>query len=158
MEDNKIEIEELKKLANQMILVRSSFEQDHIGMLFKNISLVDYALIKKIYPDFSEVCITTHIYLQDLARSMNLQIPQISKLVQSLQDKGLLYWEHDTQGTYVRLTEIGLELMNEQQRLLLKYFKSIIERIGKDQFIEMMQAMSKLEMLMEEEALKIQED
>lgn len=57
------------------------------------------------------------IYIKKLAENMQLTIPQMSAVINLLQDKGYIIWKHDSdghEGTYITVTESGDSLFYEQ--------------------------------------------
>lgn len=144
--------EEIKALANEMIAIRSSIDSDHMRKVFRKISLAEYSMLKRIFPNIGEECVRTPKYLQVLAKELDYSMQQTSRLVQALQSNGFLYWEHDKKGTFIRLTEHGLEVMLGQQEILMEYFSRVIQRITKERFVAIMEEMREIEALMDEEA------
>lgn len=148
---------EITDLANRMIAIRTMIDSDHMKIIFQKITLAEYSTLKRIFPAMDKSCVEEKLYLQDLTQVLNYSVQQTSRLVQALQGKGYVYWEHDKKGTYVRLTEHGLEIMCEQQKLLIKYFEQVIDRVSKERFIAIMDEMRAIEQIMEEEALIFEE-
>lgn len=155
MVKRKISREELLNLSNQMVNLRSSIETNHLNLVFKKVDLIHYSLIKRICPDYQTKSDTDKIYLKEISTKLNVTIPRASKIVQELNGKGLVIWEHDKQGTYITLPVRTLKLMSDQQELLITYFTKVIEKIGEEEFINIMENMKKLESIMEKEAEKL---
>lgn len=152
MVKKKISKEALINLSNQMVNLRSSIETNHLHLVFKKIDLIHYSLIKRICPDYQCKNETDKIYLKEISSTLNVTIPRASKLVQELNGKGLVLWEHDKHGTYITFPARTIKIMNEQQELLITYFTKVIEKIGEEEFISIMENMKKLESIMEVEA------
>ena len=74
------------------------------------------------------------VYLMELAKEMNLSIPDVSKVVQRLQDRGFVYWQTDVlKGrTYVQLTENAKRQMEDQREKLTEYYEKIMEEIPEE--------------------------
>ena len=155
MANNDITKDDLVKLANQMIKMRSAIDSDHLKKIFSKISLSDFTILKKVYGEVSEEHITEPIYLSSLAEKFKVTISQTSTGVKRLQTKGYVYWEHDEKGTYIRLSETGHRLMTEQQEILNDYFYNVVKRIGYLRFIQMVDTVKSLEEVMDEEACKM---
>ena len=84
-----------------------------------------------------------------------MTISQVSNAVKRLQNKGYIYWEHDGKGTYIRLSETGHRLMQEQQEILNDYLYNVVKRIGYIRFIQLVESIKSLEEIMDEEACKM---
>ncbi|MCR4616927.1 MAG: MarR family transcriptional regulator [Lachnospiraceae bacterium] len=155
MSEHDVTKEDLIKLANQMLQVRSTIDSDHLKKIFSKISIIDYTALKKVYGNTTEEHISEPIYLTQLAEQFNMTISQVSNQVKRLQTKGYIYWEHDENGTYIRLSETGHRLMQEQQEILNDYFYNVVKRIGYIRFIQLLDNIKKLEEIMDEEACKM---
>ena len=97
----------------------------------------------------------TKIYLKEICAELNLPMTRVSKMVQNLQNKGYVYWQHDedgSEGTYIYLSENGAEKMRLQQKILEEYFSRIVDRIGYEKVSQVLDMMERLENVMEEEA------
>lgn len=96
------------------------------------------------------------VYLADLASEMNLTIPEVSKIVQRLQDREHIYWKTDvTKGrTYVQLTESAKRLMEDQKKKLTEYYARIKEEIPEEDLKTTLTTIYKIsQMLVEEKEL-----
>ncbi len=158
MANNDITKEELVKLAGQMLQIRSTIDSDHLRRIFSKISLADYTILRKVYGNTTEEHIKEPIYLALLAEKYNVPISQVSNAVKKLQTKGCIYWEHDRKGTYIRLSETGHRLMQEQQEILNEYLYNVVKRIGYVRFIQIVDSIRSMEEIMDEEACKMIEE
>lgn len=93
-------------------------------------------------------------YVKDIASKMELTMPQLSPIIGKLNDKGLLSWSHDgngSGGTYVALTESGYAALVQQEEILKTYFGRVIEQFGKENFIQLLKLTKQLDDVMNEE-------
>lgn len=93
-------------------------------------------------------------YLKDLADKMELSIHRVSKMVRELKERGLVIWTHDgdgSDGTYITLTKAGADLMLRQEEILNEYYGRVIEKFGYDEARLLLNQLSKLERIMNEE-------
>ena len=155
MSTNEVTKDDLVRLANQMLQIRSTIDSDHLKKIFSKISMIDFTALKKVYGNTTEEHITEPIYLTQLSEQFNMTISQVSNAVKRLQTKGYIYWEHDGKGTYIRLSETGHRLMQEQQEILNDYLYNIVKRIGYIRFIQLVESIKSLEEIMDEEACKM---
>ena len=161
MEENRTESarqEELMDVGNRLMHLRYSIDSDHLELVFSEITLPDYMILLRFARRMGIYKLETKIYLKEICTEMNLPMARVSNMVQNLQNKGYVYWQHDedgSEGTYIYLSETGAEKMKRQQEILEKYFSHIVERIGHDKMIQVLDLMEKLEGVMEEEAEKL---
>lgn len=161
MEENRtenVQQEELMDLGNRLMHLRYSMDSDHLGLVFSEITLPDYMILLRFARRMGIYKLETKIYLKEICAEMNLPMTRVSRMVQNLQNKGYVYWQHDedgSEGTYIYLSETGAEQMRRQQNILEKYFSHIVERIGHDKVVQVLDLMEKLEGVMEEEAEKL---
>ncbi len=144
--------EKLLELGNKMISLKFSLDSNHMGLIFKNISISDYMILSKLARTMGIHEPEAQVYLSDISKEMELPINRVSKMVQNLQNKGYVYWKHDRHGTYISLSETGREVMKGQQDTLRQFMKSLIERMGIDDFIHVLDEMLRLDEIMDEEA------
>lgn len=152
---------DILELSDRIIKTRYSLDADHLNLVFKDISVSDYMILAKLGHRMGFNNPETKVYLSEISRELDRPINRVSQMVQNLQDKGYIYWEHDQEqrkGTYIYISETGREAMIRQQNILRRYCENIVERIGKDNVIKILDMMSHLEMVMEEEARKLSDD
>ncbi len=152
---------DILELSDRIIKTRYSLDADHLNLVFKDISVSDYMILAKLGHRMGFNNPETKVYLSEISRELDRPINRVSQMVQNLQDKGYIYWEHDQEqrkGTYIYISETGREAMIRQQNILRRYCENIVERIGKDNVIKILDMMSHLEMVMEEEAQNLSDD
>lgn len=150
--------EELMALVDRLIHLRYSMDSDHLRMIFSEISMPDYMILMMLARKLGIHEPDAKVYLSEISTEIDRPINQVSKLVQNLQNKGYVYWKHDDKGengTYIYLSEIGQELIEKQQGILLDYFKRIIDNMGYERFVSVLNLMIELEDAMKEEAEKM---
>lgn len=64
---------------------------------------------------------------------MHFELPDISKAIEKLQDKGYVSWKTDNSAgkTYVELTSKAVELMFDERLRMKKCYEQIREEIGR---------------------------
>lgn len=128
--------------------------------LFQKMSASDFVTMQmlKHYADNSP---NGRVYLNDISKEMNRSIRSVSDLVKDLQRKGLVQWEFDSEhksGTYIRLTDNTIESASEQELLLKTVFENVINIYGQEKFSDFVQEFIHLEMILEQEIEKIDEN
>lgn len=153
--------DEITNLSNELTYRRYLMNQDQLRKLFKDLNAPEYIALHCISAtDETSAIYSGRTYLKELADKMHLTIRQTSKMVGNLQDKGLLTWSHDgngSEGTYVTITEMGQKLFSEQEAVLKNYYGRVIEKYGKENLILLLQLMKQLETVMSSEMEETEE-
>ena len=151
------EIGELKKLSDKVIFARAELNLDRLENVFSEMSLIDYELIRKIWPQLrdDENCTTKTIYLQEMQEKTGIPMNQISKAIQKLSDRNLIDWKRGESGTYIEINQFGRNKFKEQQLRLLDYFDRVVERMGFERLNEMVSVLNEVEYIMKDEADKL---
>ena len=86
---------------------------------------------------------------------MRLQIPELSKAVEKLQDKGYVLWMTDNEAgkTYVQLTSKAIELMADEKRRMRESYRRIREEISEEELSQMVRTMKKVTAILKGEDL-----
>ncbi len=143
-------------LANEMTLRSYRWSRVNMRKLFQNMSIADYTAIWTLSKHIEE---EEHpkIYLKDISEKLKLAMPRVSAMARGLQEKGLVHWKHDgkgEKGTYIQITENGLQQAKEQQERIKEFYQTVIEQFGKERFIRLLQEMGELEEIMSQEMEK----
>ena len=148
--DKKDEKHELsvESISHDFILQHYKMNRENFRTLFKNLSIPEYIALQSII-DCSEAVGSEdgRLYLIDIAGRMNMPMPRISKMVSSLSDKGLVNWSHDSgrSGTYVSLTDSGRKLLESNETLFWDFFGRVIDKYGKEEMVELLKMMRRLD-------------
>lgn len=89
-------------------------------------------------------------YLKELSEKLELTMRKTSNMVGKLRDQGLVIWAHDgdgSEGTYVMITDLGRKLLQEQEEIIKDYYGNVIQKFGKDNFIQLLQLISQFPLL-----------
>lgn len=131
-----------------------------ISRFFKKISIPEYLALHMIEETGQENTIYSgRTYLKDIADKMQRTVRETSKLMKVLQDRGLVTWSHDgdgTEGTYVTITESGKKLLHEEKEVLRAFYGRVIQSYGRDNLIQLLQLMKQLETTMSAELESMQ--
>lgn len=138
---------ELIDIAQEMLNVREEISTDRLSQLFSEITVVNYNILKRIWPELTECesLPTSKITLQDMQKSAEIPMHYISKIVERLSDAGLVSWERNESGTYIQLAEYGYNLFKKQQEILLRFFNQLINVMGLEKFHDTIMAVKEIE-------------
>ena len=144
----------LESISHDFILQHYKINRENFKVLFKNLSIPEYIALQSIV-DCSEAVGNedNKLYLSEIAEKINTPMPRISKMVSSLSDKGLVHWSHDSgrSETYILLTESGRNLLESNEALFKDFVSRVIDRFGKDEMIEPLNMMRRLDDIINDE-------
>lgn len=139
---------QITNLEEYFLEVRYKMDRDHLRELFDQVSFADFLTLKKIVVHYHLSEPGNRAYLRDIQQEMALPLPTISKMAGHLSDMGYIVWTHDpgtNNGTYIALTSLGLEALNNQQQKLGKHVRDMVEIMGEQRFIEILKGIEELE-------------
>lgn len=118
----------------------------NIDRVFDSIERTDYLVLYYMKSCAEEDPKDGRVYLSDLAEAMKLTIPELSKKIESLQNRGYVHWQTDYQQgrTYVELTSKAVELMLAERRRMRACYERIHEEIGSEEVELTIQTMRKI--------------
>lgn len=162
-EQNKtIDRAELERLSHELTYRRYMMDRGKVSGLFKDIQVPEYIALYSIAQDSENASIYgERTYLQELSEKMQLSMRQTSKMVGDLRDRGFVTWSHDgngKDGTYVTITENGKKRLEEQEMIVKKFYRRVIESFGKENLIHLLHQMKELETVMTREIEQMEED
>lgn len=143
-----MENKEIAKLAYDITYQRYIMNKDKASHLFKDITVSDYVVLHSILGMDSKA------YLEKIAEHLELSISKMSKIATELKNKGLVLWSHDgdgSEGTYLVITDTGINLLNKQEEKLRSYYERVIHRFGLKNTVELLGKLAALEKIMDEE-------
>lgn len=124
----------------------------NIDRVFNSIERADYLFLYyiKSLADASEE--DGRAYLSDLSEKMNIDIPALSKEVESLQDKGYVMWKTDSDAgkTYVKLTSKAVELMRDEIQWMKNCYNKIRDEVGGEELDKASATMRKITAILTE--------
>lgn len=86
------------------------------------------------------------VYLSALSEEMGLSVPEVSRMIERLQDKGYVVWKTDlSEGkTYVELTSKSVELMNDIHDIMSEGYRRIRDEISPEELAQMTRTMKRV--------------
>ncbi len=150
---------DLTTLANEITYRKYLLEKVNVKKLFSGISVLDYNAMQAILR-FNEKKknVTDRIYLRELSEELKIPISGVSQMIGRLQENGMVRWKHEgkgEQGTYIEITDRGVEAVKKQQDILKSFYGTVVTRYGIDKFVQMLDMVTELENIMTDELEKI---
>lgn len=126
-----------------------------IDKVFHSIERTDYMFLYYIKHCEESSELENGVYLSELAEAMQLSMPDISKAIQKLYDKGYVKWKTDAEKerTYVKLTNKSIELMSDQKHMMEKYYSEIRTQISPEDLDITLKTMHKISNILKENML-----
>ncbi len=129
---------------NQLITQIYLSGKKELEYIFPEIKIAEYMVLHIIaHIDDSKEEKKGYVYLREMAQEMEMTMRQASRLAQEMSDRGLVEWTHDpqdaSQGTYLKISLTGQELLRNQEMLLKENAECIIQEIGMDRLKDVFQ-------------------
>lgn len=124
----------------------------NVESIFEFIERTDYLFLYSIKECVEKSGCHEGVYLSEVAEYMKLSIPETSKMVKSLENKGYIIWKLDEkkERTYLVLTNKAIELSNCQKEKMIEAYEKIISNIQEDDLAVTQCTLRKIRQLMEE--------
>lgn len=141
MQMEEITREQLAELGNQWMKMQFITREQHFARLFTEMPIFYYMTMVSLQNRLGMGKEKERLYLRQICEEMDLPITRVSKMVQGMQDKGYVYWNHDDSGrpgTYITISETGHEVMEKQQAKIADFFERAIRKYGYDRFEDLL--------------------
>lgn len=152
---------DIGKLSHELTYHKYLLNNDKIRSFFQKLSIPEYLAMHMIKEsEQTDDIYAGRTYLKDIADQMQRPMRQTSRMVKALQERGLVSWSHDgdgSEGTYVTITEAGKKMLEVEEAALKKYYGKVITSYGKDNLIQLLQLMKQLETVMGKEFEEMEE-
>lgn len=124
----------------------------NVESIFEFVERTDYLFLYSIKECVEKSYCHEGVYLSEVAEYMKLSIPETSKMVKSLENKGYIIWKLDEkkERTYLVLTNKAIELSNCQKEKMIEAYEKIISNIQEDDLAVTRCTLRKIRQLMEE--------
>ncbi len=126
------------------------FPREHLDIerLFKHVEATDFMMIWLLGKQAEQKDDNQKFYLKDIAETFHLPVHTITNIVRSLQEKNMVVWKHDgtgEDGTYVQITESGMQAMAEQHQQLQSTIQNVMHQFGEERFRNLLRELAAFE-------------
>lgn len=146
---------DIGKLSHELTYHKYLLNSDKLRNFFQKLSIPEYLAMHIIKEsELTDDLYAGRTYLKDIADKMQRPVRQTSRMVKALQERGLVKWSHDgdgSEGTYVTITESGSRMLEEEEEALKKYYGKVIASYGRENLVQLLQLMKQLETVMSTE-------
>lgn len=153
---------DIGRLSHELTYHKYLMNNDKIRSFLQKLSIPEYLAMHIIKEsEQTDDIYAGRTYLKDIADKMQRSIRQTSRMVKALQERGLLSWSHDgdgSEGTYVTITESGRKMLEEEETALKKYYGKVIMSYGRENLVQLLQLMKQLETVMSSEFEEMEAD
>lgn len=147
----------MNKRVHQMMKLKHQYQHLNFSVLFPEVSHGEWILlvaVKKQREDNAGEMPPHPFGPGDFAKMLECSPPMISKMLRSLEKKGMLVRETDKadrRNTNIFLTEQGEELLLEGKERMDCLFERVIAKFGEEQVDKMLVAMEEFYQVVKEE-------
>lgn len=140
---------EIGKLSHELTYHKYLLNNDKLRSFLQKLSIPEYLALHLIQEtELADDIYAGRTYLKDIADKIQRTVRQTSRMIKALQERGLVSWSHDgdgSEGTYVTITESGRRMLEEEEAALKKYYGKVITSYGRENLIQLLQLMKQLE-------------
>lgn len=147
--------------ANEITIHSYRMGKTNMEKIFRNINPLDYEIISVLAKKSSSADGQDKFYLSDISEKIQIPIGKVSKIVRLLDERHFVKWQHDgdgNEGTYIQITEKGLEAVKQQQEKLRDFYTNIINKFGRERFLAHLHEMIELDNIMQNEIKKYEDE
>lgn len=136
-------------LEERFFLDNFEFHLDHV---FHRIQRADYLVLYSIQAR-QEAAPGQKVYLSDLAEGMGLRVPELSRGVEKLQDKGFLVWKTDREAgrSYLELSSKAVELMAAERERMKRSYQRLRDELGDEELARTVATMRRIAQILQED-------
>ena len=149
-------------MAIEMLYKKFMIGHDNLSRYFTKLDVRDYIALHILdIANQKDESGNKKIYLKNVAERMDQSIRIASNMARELQDKGLVEWSHDgdgSEGTYITMTETGRQLLHEQEEITWYHFDNIIKEFGPDKLTQLLDQIRQLDEIIEKDMSGMQEE
>ena len=106
----------------------------NVEQVFQLMDRIDYLFLRYIREQSAR---SDHggVYLAELAERLQMPMPQVSKEISKLQERGYIKWlmGEERNRTYVQLTQKAADKLEQQRQYLRKVYEKITEKLGEEE-------------------------
>lgn len=136
-------------LEERFFLDNFEFHLDHV---FRRIQRADYLVLYSIQAR-QDAAPGEKVYLSDLAEGMGLQVTELSRGVEKLQDKGFLVWKTDREAgrSYLKLSSKAIELMAAERERMKRSYQRLRTELGDEELSRTVTTMRRIAEILQED-------
>lgn len=152
MKSDNTQVEDIKRAMFGLLHRHNKL---HISSMFKEeISHQEFFVLETIDTFMAKHTDLPGIYVSSLAKQQRASAPGVSRTLKSLEEKGLIEREVDTndrRNVYVRMTSLGQQTKDGITQELNDFASCVIERMGVEQSAELVLLWTTLSDIMQDE-------
>ena len=129
---------------NQLITQFYFSIRDGLSSAFPKIDMGDYVMLHVIaHLAGQQEAETDRVYVKQLSEYLEMTVAEGAALARALSERGLVEWTHDPEnlsaGAYVKISEYGQELLQDQSDSLKETIQYVRDQIGMEKLMMLLQ-------------------
>lgn len=144
-----------EEICEQFPKIMDRLGKVSMSMLLGDLTRNEFIALNVIHGYAKEHKEVKGIYVSGLAAAMNSSAPAISRLLRTLEERGLIERSvdrKDRRNTFVSMTDSGERIRKEGMNRLGKVFVNVIHRMGNESMEVMLRMFEEFARILEEEA------
>ncbi|MBQ4155413.1 MAG: MarR family transcriptional regulator [Clostridia bacterium] len=109
-----------------------------LNPLIDEVNSSEYGILKIVYRMNNEQS-NSLVKVSDISKRLNVSTPSVTKVLNSLEKKGLITRKIDNENrrnTFVYITEKGVEVKQQNDKVLAKFIGNVYERVGRENIVQ----------------------
>ncbi len=144
----------LKKFKSDLAMMMGSKQRIHRGCIPEGVTQSEFFALHQIWNAMKENPESSGIHVSDLAKRLNIALSAASRMLNSLEEKGLIYREIDPKSRRnicVFLTEDGENMWKKCSETMSGLLERVIAAMGEEDACKLIELWKRFTELMEEE-------
>ena len=112
-----------------------------LNPLIDEINSSEYGILNIVFKMNNEKS-NSLVKVSEISKKLNVSTPSVTKVLNSLEKKGFVIREIDKENrrnTFVYLTEKGVEIKEQNDKILAKFIENVYERVGRENIVQFLE-------------------
>ena len=112
-----------------------------LNPLIDEINSSEYVILNIVFKLNNEKS-NSLVKVSEISKKLNVSTPSVTKVLNSLEKKGFVIREIDKENrrnTFVYLTEKGVEIKEQNDKILAKFIENVYERVGRENIVQFLE-------------------
>ena len=112
-----------------------------LNPLIDEINSSEYVILNIVFKMNNEKS-NSLVKVSEISKKLNVSTPSVTKVLNSLEKKGFVIREIDKENrrnTFVYLTEKGVEIKEQNDKILAKFIENVYERVGRENIVQFLE-------------------
>lgn len=145
------------QLMKEFLKAGDRFRRMDLGALHPGITHGEFVLLERIHSHSRQYGDIFGAHASDLVRELAISPPAISRMLRTLEQKGMLVREsdrNDRRNICVCLTEPGRRTQENGHKMLMSFARDTVDHMGEDQMMELIRLWNRLADVLQAELME----